>query len=386
VLREDCHRILELPAKASTEEIKQAYRDLVRVWHPDRFTDDRLRRVAEQKLKQINVAYEALLTNTFDSPPDAPPEWEQPTEADPTVAKSGRGFMLWLGIAIAVIITGAIAWRFLPTGSQPAGSLRTAATTPSATTTAVADLKPVPFIPAPTITPPTERAPASPADFVLMMNGAREYVTIPWANLKVSPDALTVECWAFVASGPAKRMFLLNIGDGGDAHSQRTFDLWRTQDEKSFQFELFLEPRGYTYVRTPEVQDEWIHLAATYDAKVGLLTLYTNGLIAARSGVELTSKTPLRGKRIRQTGYGMRIGNSVHSSANAKGYIDEVRIWTRARSSEEIRRDMNLRLAGNEPHLSGYWNFDVADFKQMKDVQIERNPPQFVLRKSVGTR
>jgi hypothetical protein len=54
-------QILELESNASLGEIKQAYRDLVTVWHPDRFGHNpRLREKAEGKLKQFNQAYEAL--------------------------------------------------------------------------------------------------------------------------------------------------------------------------------------------------------------------------------------------------------------------------------------------------------------------------------------
>jgi len=48
-------------ANVTPEQLKQAYRDLVRIWHPDRFTHDpRLQRKAEAKLKEINEAYEQL--------------------------------------------------------------------------------------------------------------------------------------------------------------------------------------------------------------------------------------------------------------------------------------------------------------------------------------
>lgn len=43
------------------EEIKRSYRDLVKVWHPDRFTNDtRLRKLAEEKTKEINFAFKKL--------------------------------------------------------------------------------------------------------------------------------------------------------------------------------------------------------------------------------------------------------------------------------------------------------------------------------------
>jgi len=55
------YEILELKSGASPEEVKRAYRDLVRVWHPDRFSHDpRLQQKAQDKLKEINEAYEKL--------------------------------------------------------------------------------------------------------------------------------------------------------------------------------------------------------------------------------------------------------------------------------------------------------------------------------------
>lgn len=58
---EDCYRILGIEADASAEQIREAYRDLVKVWHPDRFNHDPdLYRKAQDKLKQINEAFETL--------------------------------------------------------------------------------------------------------------------------------------------------------------------------------------------------------------------------------------------------------------------------------------------------------------------------------------
>jgi len=55
------YQILGLNPGASEEEIKEAYRDLVNVWHPDRFSNNpRLRYKANQRMKEINMAYEKL--------------------------------------------------------------------------------------------------------------------------------------------------------------------------------------------------------------------------------------------------------------------------------------------------------------------------------------
>ena len=55
---------LELHRGASAEEIKAAYHLLVKVWHPDRFPNDKkLRSAAEDKLKAINSAYLVLTSS-----------------------------------------------------------------------------------------------------------------------------------------------------------------------------------------------------------------------------------------------------------------------------------------------------------------------------------
>ena len=43
------------------DEAKQAYKDIVNVWHPDRYSNNpRLKQKAEKKLKEANAAYETV--------------------------------------------------------------------------------------------------------------------------------------------------------------------------------------------------------------------------------------------------------------------------------------------------------------------------------------
>ena len=55
------YEILGINPGASLAEVKQAYKDLATVWHPDRFTNNpRLQEKAEKELKKINEAYQYL--------------------------------------------------------------------------------------------------------------------------------------------------------------------------------------------------------------------------------------------------------------------------------------------------------------------------------------
>jgi hypothetical protein len=66
---EECYRLLDLDPGATDEEVKSAWRDLTKVWHPDRFGHDRdVQRRAEEKLKAINEAYERILAHREGTP------------------------------------------------------------------------------------------------------------------------------------------------------------------------------------------------------------------------------------------------------------------------------------------------------------------------------
>ena len=59
-----CFQVLELDCTASIDEVRQAYKDIVSVWHPDRFSHNpRLKQKAEGKLKEVNVAYERVIAS-----------------------------------------------------------------------------------------------------------------------------------------------------------------------------------------------------------------------------------------------------------------------------------------------------------------------------------
>jgi len=65
---------LGLDSQATSDQIENTYMTLVKVWHPDRFAhDQRLRKDAEEKLKEINAAHDYLLSH---------PKQEQPRTAE----------------------------------------------------------------------------------------------------------------------------------------------------------------------------------------------------------------------------------------------------------------------------------------------------------------
>ncbi len=56
----DPYQILGVPETASDEEVKRAYRELARKYHPDNYHDNPLADLAQEKMKDINAAYEQI--------------------------------------------------------------------------------------------------------------------------------------------------------------------------------------------------------------------------------------------------------------------------------------------------------------------------------------
>ena len=59
----DPYEILGVSRDATEEEIKKAYRELARKYHPDNYANSPLSDLASEKMKEVNEAYDAALKN-----------------------------------------------------------------------------------------------------------------------------------------------------------------------------------------------------------------------------------------------------------------------------------------------------------------------------------
>jgi hypothetical protein len=64
------YELLDLSPGAPLDEVKAAYRDLAKVWHPDRYQNEgeRLRRKVEEKLKAVTEAYRKVMAASEGEP------------------------------------------------------------------------------------------------------------------------------------------------------------------------------------------------------------------------------------------------------------------------------------------------------------------------------
>jgi hypothetical protein len=116
-----------------------------------------------------------------------------------------------------------------------------------------------------------------------------------------------------------------------------------------------LQPRiSWARVRTTAVieRQRWTHVAATYSASSGRLSLFINGEL--QSAYVATPSGVLLGKR----GVPLIVGRAAPGveQRNFFGYVDELRVWSVCRSVDDIARHWNRRSHGDEEHLVLYVN------------------------------
>ncbi len=63
----DPYEVLGVPRGASADQVKSAYRALAKKYHPDNYTDSPLQDVANEKMQEINEAYDSIMNGSADS-------------------------------------------------------------------------------------------------------------------------------------------------------------------------------------------------------------------------------------------------------------------------------------------------------------------------------
>lgn len=92
----------------------------------------------------------------------------------------------------------------------------------------------------------------------------------------------------------------------------------------------------------------WQHVAGTYDGTT--MSIYVNGNLVASQPMSITFTSP---------NSSLTVGNWSNGSGRAFiGNIDEVRVWSAAKTQGDIQASMNTCLAGTESGLAAYYQFE----------------------------
>ncbi len=142
-------------------------------------------------------------------------------------------------------------------------------------------------------------------------------------------NALTIECWVKADAGPLRNNWIVNRVFGGDAASG--YRLGVVEGKPCFQIPL--KPWTHHLVaNTPLPAGQWTHLAGTFDGQT--MRLYMNG--------EECGTMP-RPAPIKPNSFHLCLGNyEIAHPAHFNGLLDEVRLYSRALTPEEIRQHYHV--------------------------------------------
>lgn len=179
----------------------------------------------------------------------------------------------------------------------------------------------------------------------IRFNGGLDSMTAG-SGLAAGSPVHTVETWVRPTAAPATRSWLLQIG-APVAGSHHWLLVPSSPSEVTLQFGVWSRSPQVTGVSIPI--GRWTHLASTWDGTT--YGVYRNGVLVAEvvpeGGMNLSASP------------GLAVAQAqVASESGFVGELDELRIWTRVLSRDEIQRGSRVSLTGREDGLLDYWRFD----------------------------
>jgi hypothetical protein len=190
----------------------------------------------------------------------------------------------------------------------------------------------------------------------LEFDGYDDYIDVG-SNINLANKSFTLEAWAKEALSYNNHFI---FGNGNSYNYNYSLHVgFRYYDVFTFDFygNTLNTPVNYN-------DNDWHHWACTFDDATNARIIYRDGSIVA-SDISYSN----------YFGTGaFFIGQSPWYDSRFEGSIDEVRIWDKLRTQEEINESMNIELVGSEQGLVGYWNFDEGtDFVVYDKSQFDNN-------------
>ncbi|MFN0067579.1 MAG: LamG-like jellyroll fold domain-containing protein, partial [Limisphaerales bacterium] len=167
-------------------------------------------------------------------------------------------------------------------------------------------------------------------------------------------ESFTLELWARRAdtNGPAADdgQILAHLGPQVLGSAPGVILGWSSSTQ--FVFETRLGQQAVTVpAATASLDTNWHHWAAVFDADTGRRELFRDGI--SQGSVVSTNAGP---------GPVQLFLGSVYGLAGwFTGELDEVRLWTRPRTQDELLAAMSVPLAGNEDGLLAYYRLDEGN-------------------------
>lgn len=162
-------------------------------------------------------------------------------------------------------------------------------------------------------------------------------------------DSLTIEFWVKADGFDTADQNIIKKGN-------TSWSIHRNASTNTIAFTTFISALSHTLEGSVSINDtKWHHIVAIFTGSTKLL--YVDGMLDSQASVSgsLDSNTDP-----------ITIGGW-------QGNMDELRIWNRTRSSENIRTNVFQPLALDETGLVGYWRMDEGSGSLISDLTSNKN-------------
>lgn len=200
--------------------------------------------------------------------------------------------------------------------------------------------------------------------FTLDLDGSDDLVLVPDSATFEPVNELTIEVWIRPDTIGTSNARIVRHQASGFGYILA----WQQQNDRRAQLRIDGTTTGNVAVKDDVSIEtylgEWHHLAGVYSFVSDFARLYVDGALkgeAPAAGQMVYTNTPLS------------FGNDPIGTEEFDGSIDELRIWSIARTASEIHSTMYKPLIGNEPGLVGYWRFDEQSGQTVFDSSSFNN-------------
>jgi hypothetical protein len=179
----------------------------------------------------------------------------------------------------------------------------------------------------------------------LNLDGSNDQVVCPLPAVfnSISTNNFTMEAWVYPTGAVFSRIIYAQL-------STTNFATLSTGGTNNIYFYVVSNGTNYSIATSAILpSNTWTHVAARWTASTQSLAVYFNGALQAGAGGG-SSSTGTSGL--------MTIGTRPGGAQYFPGSVDEVRIWSSARSQCEIQSNMNRTFTAPQTNLVAYYPCD----------------------------